>query len=119
MELSDIIIAILIVSLLFCLFSHLLINRSNTITTTTQHTVNSSSQPRRHHDPSQPSLIGGCVGTQFGCCPDNMTSKVDTIGSNCVIPNVNHHAGGCARTQFGCCPNMWTIKNDPNGTNCL
>ena len=28
-------------------------------------------------------LIGGCAGTEFGCCPDGSTSKVDQQGSNC------------------------------------
>jgi len=28
-------------------------------------------------------LIGGCAGTQYGCCNDGKTSKVDTTGSNC------------------------------------
>jgi len=28
-------------------------------------------------------LIGGCAGTQFGCCPDGTTSKADQQGSNC------------------------------------
>jgi hypothetical protein len=28
-------------------------------------------------------IIGGCDGTQFGCCPDNTTAKKDRKGSNC------------------------------------
>jgi len=28
-------------------------------------------------------LIGGCAGTQFGCCSDGTTSKADQQGSNC------------------------------------
>ena len=31
-------------------------------------------------------LNGGCAGTQYGCCPDGKTSKVDSIGSNCKPP---------------------------------
>ena len=31
------------------------------------------------------SLIGGCAGTQFGCCDDSTTSKVDASGSNCLL----------------------------------
>ena len=30
-------------------------------------------------------LIGGCAGTQFGCCPDGTTSKADQQGSNCLV----------------------------------
>jgi hypothetical protein len=29
--------------------------------------------------------IGGCSGTQYGCCPDNITAKVDSQGSNCLV----------------------------------
>ena len=28
-------------------------------------------------------VIGGCEGTRYGCCPDNITAKHDEIGSNC------------------------------------
>jgi hypothetical protein len=33
----------------------------------------------------QPQPIGGCSGTQYGCCPNNITAKVDKIGSNCLL----------------------------------
>lgn len=29
--------------------------------------------------------IGGCAGTQYGCCPDQRTAKIDTVGSNCLV----------------------------------
>lgn len=28
-------------------------------------------------------LIGGCAGTRYGCCPNNITSKQNAYGSNC------------------------------------
>lgn len=31
----------------------------------------------------QPPAIGGCGGTQHGCCDDGSTSKMDAAGSNC------------------------------------
>ena len=31
------------------------------------------------------SLIGGCSGTQFGCCDSSTTGKVDASGSNCLL----------------------------------
>lgn len=37
--------------------------------------------------PNPPKPIGGCAGTQYGCCPDNYTAKIDTQGSNCTIHN--------------------------------
>jgi hypothetical protein len=32
-------------------------------------------------------LFGGCPVTQYGCCPDGTTAKIDKKGSNCPIPN--------------------------------
>jgi hypothetical protein len=32
-----------------------------------------------------PPPVGGCAGTMYGCCPDNMTAKIDAQGSNCVV----------------------------------
>ena len=55
-------------------------------------------------------LIGGCQGTEFGCCCDKITTAVDTSGSNCI--------GGCCGTQFGCCPYSTEAKVDREGTNC-
>ena len=31
----------------------------------------------------EPPLIGGCEGTEFGCCPDGKTPKIDEEGTNC------------------------------------
>ena len=30
------------------------------------------------------SKVGNCAATQYGCCPDGKTSKVDQAGSNCL-----------------------------------
>lgn len=35
--------------------------------------------------PTPPTPIGGCAGTRYGCCPNNVTPKIDTIGSNCLL----------------------------------
>ena len=32
--------------------------------------------------------IGGCAGTQYGCCPDGVTAKKDADGSNCAVRKV-------------------------------
>jgi hypothetical protein len=29
-------------------------------------------------------VIGGCAGTQYGCCPNNITPKINLQGSNCI-----------------------------------
>lgn len=42
---------------------------------------------KKRHSPKnedkEPPLIGGCAGTEFGCCPDGKTTKNDPEGSNC------------------------------------
>jgi hypothetical protein len=30
-------------------------------------------------------IVGGCAGTQYGCCPDNVHAKIDAAGSNCIV----------------------------------
>lgn len=35
--------------------------------------------------PNPPKPIGGCSGTIYGCCPDNIRPKTDQQGSNCLI----------------------------------
>ncbi len=37
-------------------------------------------------DESQPAtsvVVGGCQGTQYGCCPDGRTPRADYFGTNC------------------------------------
>ena len=66
--------------------------------------------------PPPPSpVIGGCSGTQYGCCPDNFTPKSTQQGTNC--PNYPL-IGGCAGTRYGCCPNSIKPKSDQSGLNC-
>ena len=48
-------------------------------------------------------LLGGCVGTQYGCCKDN-TTKMNYNGTNCITL-----LGGCVGTQYGCCKDNTTI----------
>ena len=72
---------------------------------------------RKHHE-----HIGGCTGTQYGCCDDGQTAKNNFYGTNCPSsPQPHHHKntiGGCAGTQYGCCDDGQTAKKDVNGTNC-
>lgn len=94
MEASDIIIALLIVLLLFFLFGHLLVINTNiaqpqqTIPTTVKKIyipVPYPQQPQPQPQPQhQPNLIGGCAGTQYGCCPDNKTARTSANGLNCI-----------------------------------
>ena len=32
-----------------------------------------------------PNPIGGCAGTRYGCCPNNITPKINEQGSNCLL----------------------------------
>ena len=47
--------------------------------------------PRRRHKsrpsprPYNPQDVGGCAGTEFGCCPDGVTAS-NVFGSNCYGP---------------------------------
>ena len=94
-----------------------------------------------------PTPVGGCRGTRYGCCPDNVTAKYDTVGSNCYYhplpplppippnpyppqpplppnpyppqPKPNPYpVGGCSGTIYGCCPDNITAKYDNAGSNC-
>jgi hypothetical protein len=40
-------------------------------------------QPIPAPPPQPPKPIGGCAGTRYGCCADNVTSKINTQGTNC------------------------------------
>jgi hypothetical protein len=87
--------------------------------------------------PPPPPVVGGCAGTRYGCCSDNMTPKRDMNGSNCYplnpyppnpypypplppppSPYPQPVVGGCAGTRYGCCPNNVDAKYDNMGSNC-
>jgi hypothetical protein len=68
-------------------------------------------------------IVGGCVGTQFGCCGDGVTGREDEAGTNCPAPPANTATpepivGGCGSTQFSCCGDGVTGREDEAGTNC-
>ena len=52
--------------------------------------------PRRRHKPRptpyNPQEVGGCAGTEFGCCPDGMTAS-NIFGSNCYGPGPTPQPG--------------------------
>jgi len=57
-----------------------------------------------------------CSSSQFGCCSDGSTSKVDSAGSNC--PTVGPPVAACFKSKFGCCPDGLTASVDMTGSNC-
>jgi hypothetical protein len=68
-------------------------------------------------EPEAP-VVGGCGGTQFGCCPDSEQSKSDAGGTDCAAIEEAPVVGGCGGTQFGCCPDSEQSKSDAGGTDC-
>ena len=57
---------------------------------------------RSRYIPINPSKnIGGCKGTRFGCCPDNITPCSDMVCSNCEIEKETPMIGaGSQSTKF-------------------
>ena len=51
--------------------------------------------------PANITLIGGCMSTEYGCCPDGVTPS-DMNHTNCNTTNVTL-MGGCMSTEYGCC----------------
>uniref|UniRef100_A0A6C0HWL4 Uncharacterized protein n=1 Tax=viral metagenome TaxID=1070528 RepID=A0A6C0HWL4_9ZZZZ len=49
-------------------------------------------------------LIGGCVGTEFGCCPNGVTAKNDQYGTDCdglsSARQMNDDATDLYKTQY-------------------
>ena len=58
-----------------------------------------------------------CSTSMYGCCPDGITNKVDSNGSNC-LPSPSPAPTSCSGTTYGCCPDQLTTKVDSNGSNC-
>ena len=57
--------------------------------------------------------LGGCMGTEFKCCPNNITACTSMNCTNCEVM-----IGGCMGTEFKCCPNNITACTSMNCTNC-
>ena len=67
------------------------------------------------------SVNGCCSGTEFGCCPDGKTSKMNLYGTNCAKTQFTCYPDlykGCGDSQFGCCPDGITPRSDSYGSNC-
>lgn len=71
---------------------------------------------RSSEDPveaAEDQMVGGCAGTEHGCCDDLTTPKNDADGSNC------EENWECAKTTHKCCPDGENkAKIDAAGSNC-
>ena len=63
---------------------------------------------------SMPILLGGCLGTEYGCCPDGETSCQTQDCKSCFI-----EIGGCLGTAYGCCPDGETSCQTQDCKACL
>ena len=82
--------------------------------------VNKSNTNQPIPPPPQPyqPVVGGCAGTQYGCCLNSNVAKVDSVGSNCG-PASSNSMYGCQHTVYGCCPgSSGYAKIDSVGSNC-
>jgi hypothetical protein len=55
-----------------------------------------------------------CAFSQYGCCGDGQTEKLNSAGTNCEVSEQNP----CETSTYGCCADGKTAKNDANGSNC-
>uniref|UniRef100_A0A6C0B0I9 Uncharacterized protein n=1 Tax=viral metagenome TaxID=1070528 RepID=A0A6C0B0I9_9ZZZZ len=82
MEWSTIFIIILIVILIIVFSSHIVVVNRN------HYTPNPIPVPYPVPYPTPVTpvykpMVGGCAGTQFGCCPNSSDPKVNAAGTNC------------------------------------
>ena len=61
--------------------------------------------------------LGGCEGTQFGCCHGTSIMCQDQKCSNCVLNN-RGTIGGCIGTKYGCCADGIKSCEDSHCMNC-
>ena len=77
METSNIILIIILILFIITIAGHIVVVNTNPVQTTT---TTSTVVVRK---PNQPTIVGGCAGTQYGCCPNGVTAKANYAGSNC------------------------------------
>jgi hypothetical protein len=74
----------------------------------------SCAAPVTFNNPAETS--NACFDSQFGCCSDGNTTKVDSAGSNC--PTSKQPVAACFSSKYGCCPDGITASVDTAGSNC-
>ena len=71
-----------------------------------------------HHD----EYIGGCNGTYFGCCKDNVSFCIDIHCTECTDMyqvHLNNTFGGCHGSYFGCCKDNVSYCMDIHCNTCI
>lgn len=86
METVNIILILLLVLFIITIIGHIMVVNSKPQETTSTVIVRRPNYPYPPPYPyphPQPHIIGGCAGTQYGCCPNGVTAKANYAGSNC------------------------------------
>ena len=62
-----------------------------------------------------------CHVRRWGCCPDNLTTRLDPYGTNCIPrPEYRRDKRLCSRSYYGCCKHpSWRFRENISGTNCI
>ena len=72
---ASLIIFLVVFLLILALLTH--------ITIINTHPVKPIPVPVPVPTPSHSTLIGGCAGTRYGCCPNGTTARINPAGTNC------------------------------------
>ncbi len=62
-------------------------------------------------------LIGGCKGTEHGCCPDGVTAAEGPEYLGCPAKD-SIPRGACLETEFGCCHDGVNAAQGPFNFGC-
>lgn len=78
METTQIILIILVIFFIITIAGHITVVNTQPVQTTTTSTI-----VVRNPNYDEKKVVGGCAGTQYGCCPNGVTAKANYVGSNC------------------------------------
>ena len=61
--------------------------------------------------------VGGCKGTEFGCCPDGETEAEGPEFFGCQVKD-RIPTGSCVEAEYGCCLDGVTAAQGPFNAGC-